>query len=191
MAAHARARVDHRMDRNVSAASGCAPRPSLSPGEDLATLQFSRCDRVRNAAGLTPGPAAPNLVRDLDRVVDLNAEIAHGALYLGMSKQKLDGAKVTGATIDQHRLRTAQRVLRGGFALISFPLFQGLRRIGVRSSISRLLSIVCLLVRETDNHVRRVERRSCYRTSPRLSLSILSNSSRGSSFGNPSPKISI
>ena len=43
-------------------------------------------------------------------VVDLDAEVAHGALDLGVSEQKLDCAQVPRSSIDQCRLRWPQRV---------------------------------------------------------------------------------
>lgn len=37
-----------------------------------------------------------DLLRDIDRIVDFDAKIAHGALDLGMSKQELDRAQIAG-----------------------------------------------------------------------------------------------
>jgi hypothetical protein len=42
----------------------------------------------------------------IDRIIDLDAAIPHRALDLGVPEQ-LDSSEVTGATEDQHRLRTA------------------------------------------------------------------------------------
>jgi hypothetical protein len=39
-------------------------------------------------------PSDVDLLSDLDGIVDLYAEVSHGALGLEMSKQKLDGSEV-------------------------------------------------------------------------------------------------
>ena len=41
-------------------------------------------------------------------IVHINAEVPHSALYLGVTKQKLDGAQIPGAAVDQRRLRSPQ-----------------------------------------------------------------------------------
>ena len=41
-------------------------------------------------------------------IVHINAEISHCALYLSVTKQKLDGAQIPGAAVDQRRLRSPQ-----------------------------------------------------------------------------------
>ena len=41
-------------------------------------------------------------------IVHINAEIPHSALYLCVTKQKLDGAQIPGAAVDQRRLRSPQ-----------------------------------------------------------------------------------
>lgn len=41
-----------------------------------------------------------DLLCDLDGIVDFDAEVAHGALNLGMPKQELDGSQVASAAID-------------------------------------------------------------------------------------------
>ena len=51
-----------------------------------------------------------DLLGDLDGVIDLDAEVAHGAFDLRMSEQKLHGSEVAGSPVDQHRLRASQRV---------------------------------------------------------------------------------
>ena len=51
-----------------------------------------------------------NLLGDLDRVVDVDAEIPNRAFDLRMSKQKLDRTEVAGSPIDQSGLRSAKRM---------------------------------------------------------------------------------
>jgi len=50
------------------------------------------------------------------RIVHLDAEVAHSALDLGVPKQQLDRAEVAGSAIDQRCLRSAQgmRAIQGG-----------------------------------------------------------------------------
>jgi hypothetical protein len=49
-----------------------------------------------------------DLLRNLDRVIDLDAERANDAFDLRMAEQNLDGPEVPRSPIDQHRLRAAQ-----------------------------------------------------------------------------------
>jgi hypothetical protein len=44
------------------------------------------------------------LLCDLQRIVDLDAEIPDGAFELGMPKEKLNGSKIPSASVDQRRL---------------------------------------------------------------------------------------
>ncbi len=66
-----------------------------------------------------------DLLRDLDRIIDLDAEIAHGALDLRMSEQKLDGTKVSRSYCLQRLVgqlkpnRTARLLLPYGGAIPS------------------------------------------------------------------------
>jgi hypothetical protein len=56
------------------------------------------------AGQLCPGSSDVDLPRYSEGVVDLNAEIAHGALDLSMAKQELNGTHVAGSPINQRRL---------------------------------------------------------------------------------------
>ena len=56
------------------------------------------------ARQLCPGISDVDFLRDLDRVVDLDAEVANRALDLGVAKQELNGSKVPGSSVDQRRL---------------------------------------------------------------------------------------
>ena len=51
-----------------------------------------------------------DLLGDLDRIVDLDAEVAHRALDLRMSEQKLDRTEIARSSVDQHSLRVSERV---------------------------------------------------------------------------------
>ncbi len=55
-------------------------------------------------------PSDVDLLGNLDGVIDLDAEAAHGALDLGMSEQQLYGPQIGGAPVDQRGFRPAQRV---------------------------------------------------------------------------------
>ena len=48
-----------------------------------------------------------DLLSDLNRIADFDAEVSHSALDLGMPQQKLDCAQIAGAPVDQHGLRVA------------------------------------------------------------------------------------
>ena len=66
----------------------------------------------------TSGSAGPqrqfrselDLLRDGERIVDLDPEIANGALQLGVAEQQLHGSQVAGLSINLSRLRSAQRM---------------------------------------------------------------------------------
>src|ERR1019366_7871385 len=64
--------------------------------------------RRRRYHGLYPSDV--DLLRNCQRIVDLDPEIADRAFQLGMPEQKLDRAKISGASIDQGDLRPAERV---------------------------------------------------------------------------------
>lgn len=50
------------------------------------------------------------LLRNLNGIVHLDAEVANSALDRRVPEQRLDGAQIGGSPVDQHRLRTSQRV---------------------------------------------------------------------------------
>jgi len=50
------------------------------------------------------------LLSNLDGIIHFYAEVAHGALDLGVPKQELHRAQVSSPAINQHRLRAPQRV---------------------------------------------------------------------------------
>ena len=56
------------------------------------------------ALPLCPVPSNVDLLRYGEGIVHINAEIPHSALYLSVTKQKLDGAQIPGVPIDQCRL---------------------------------------------------------------------------------------
>ena len=58
--------------------------------------------------GSCVGASDVDFLGNLDRVVDLNAEVANGAFDLRMSEQKLYRSEVPGAPVDQNRLRAPQ-----------------------------------------------------------------------------------
>jgi len=110
-------------------------RPNLPPPRHISTLPAfplrrdvpgidgfgSRVSRIFTVAGrawriaepVTPGPGDRlhlSLLRDLQRVLDLDAKVADGALQFAMAEQQLDGPQVLGPAVDQGRLGAAQRV---------------------------------------------------------------------------------
>ena len=52
---------------------------------------------------LCPVPSNVDLLRYGEGIVHINGEIPGSALYLSVTKQKLDGAQIPGAPIDQCR----------------------------------------------------------------------------------------
>ena len=54
--------------------------------------------------------SVPTAIGDLDRVIDLDAEVANGAFDLRMSEQKLHRSEIPGASVDQYCLRASQRM---------------------------------------------------------------------------------
>jgi len=67
-------------------------------------------DLVRGgrAVLLCPGRSDVDLFRDGESVVDLNPQIAHGALDLLVAQQKLDRPQIASATIYECRFGSAQ-----------------------------------------------------------------------------------
>src|SRR6516225_8215144 len=62
------------------------------------------------ACPLCPGTSDINLFCYRERVVDLDTEIAYGALDFRVAEQELDGPKISPAPVDQGRLRPSQRM---------------------------------------------------------------------------------
>ena len=72
---------------------------------------------ARSAAGnraeqcpLCPDTSDFDLLSDGKRVIDLNSEVTDRTFHFLVAKQKLDRTQVAGATVDQGRLRAAERV---------------------------------------------------------------------------------
>jgi hypothetical protein len=59
-------------------------------------------------SGVSYPPLDIDLLRDLDGVIDLDAEVAHSAFYLRVTEQKLHGPKVTRPPVDQLGFGTLQ-----------------------------------------------------------------------------------
>lgn len=68
-----------------------------------------RWERGR-ACPLCPPSSDVDLLCYCKRVVHFNAEVAHGALDLGVPQQKLNGPQVAGTAVDQSSLGSSQRV---------------------------------------------------------------------------------
>ena len=77
-------------------------------------VRFELTEQTRQALDdylrLTNRKPGVNFLSNFDRVVDLDAEIADGALDLGVAEQELNGPKVTGSSVDQGRLGPPERV---------------------------------------------------------------------------------
>ena len=65
---------------------------------------------VRSTAGL-PGPLSNFGLRgNFESVVDLDAEVSHGALELRMAEEQLHGSQIPGSPVDEGWLGTPDRV---------------------------------------------------------------------------------
>src|SRR5215472_4866182 len=86
-----------------------------------------------------PGSAGPqrqfrselDLLRDGERIVDLDPEIANGALQLGVAEEQLHGSQVTGLPINLSRLRSAQRMRAVGRTIKTGALHPSMDDAGV------------------------------------------------------------
>src|SRR3979490_17311 len=59
---------------------------------------------------LCPDTSDFDLLSDGKRIIDLDSEISDRTFHFLVAKQKLDRTQVAGATVDQGRLRAAERV---------------------------------------------------------------------------------
>src|ERR1700738_1491631 len=59
---------------------------------------------------LCPNTSDFDLLSDGKRIIELDSEISDGTFHFLVAKQKLDRTQVAGATVDQGRLRAAERV---------------------------------------------------------------------------------
>jgi hypothetical protein len=71
---------------------------------ELLAAGIDRAERDK----LCPSSSDIDLFRDGKGVINLNAEVAHGALDLGVAEQQLDGSQIAGSAIDQSGLGPAQ-----------------------------------------------------------------------------------
>ena len=69
------------------------------------------------ALQLCPLPSNVDLLRYGEGIVYINAEVPHRTLYLGVTKQKLDGAQIAGAPMDQCRLEGASCKAMSAFSV--------------------------------------------------------------------------
>jgi hypothetical protein len=70
-------------------------------------LPVSGLGRARQ---LCPGTSDLDFLRNLDGIIDLNAEISNRTLNFRMAQQKLDSPQVAGSAVDERRLGPPQRV---------------------------------------------------------------------------------
>jgi hypothetical protein len=62
---------------------------------------------------LCPALLNVDLLRYGEGIVHIDAEIRDSALYLGVTKQKLDGPQIPGTAVDVCRFRSAYRTSAG------------------------------------------------------------------------------
>jgi hypothetical protein len=95
--------------------SALGQKQRFSLRNDMSALP-PKAVEIANIAGADGGqsisalPSTSNidLLRYGESVVHIDAEIPHSALYLGVTKQKLDGAQIPGAPVNQRCLRSPQ-----------------------------------------------------------------------------------
>jgi hypothetical protein len=67
-------------------------------------------DRGRAERQLYPGNSDVDFLRDLDRVINLDTEVANGALDLGVAEKQLNGTWIAGPLLDQRCFDPSKRV---------------------------------------------------------------------------------
>jgi len=77
-------------------------------GSKVRIWHLSDLVRGGRAVPLCPGRSDVDLFRDGESVVDLNPQIAHGALDLLVAQQKLDRPQIASATVYECRFGSAQ-----------------------------------------------------------------------------------
>ena len=79
-------------------------RPRPIPA--LARLQ--RFGRLGRAPQLSPATSDLDLLGDFNGIVNIDAEMANGALDLRVTEEQLDSAQISGAPVNQRRLGSTQ-----------------------------------------------------------------------------------
>ena len=80
---------------------------SALPAKAVEIANIAGADGGQSISAL-PCTSNIDLLRYGESVVHIDAEIPHSALYLGVTKQKLDGAQIPGAPVNQRCLRSPQ-----------------------------------------------------------------------------------
>ena len=78
---------------------GVEPMSAITP-KATAKADMAEPGGRSNRTPSRPGRSDLDLFRDDQSVVDIDAQVSHRALYLGVSKQKLNGAQIAGAAVD-------------------------------------------------------------------------------------------
>src|SRR5450631_1044476 len=102
----------HRRGFNATATSACS-RGRLLPGRlagEVECLQLAGLRPSSPTVATSPARLHFSLLRDLQRVVDLDPEVSDCAFQLGVSTQELNRPKIPGAPVDQRRLGASQRM---------------------------------------------------------------------------------
>src|SRR4249919_3793029 len=94
--------VRTRMPGGVGGAEPRGSPLSRSLARSAASNRAEQCP-------LCPNTSDFDLLSDGKRIIDLDSEISDGTFHFLVAKQKLDRTEVAGATVDQGRLRAAER----------------------------------------------------------------------------------
>jgi hypothetical protein len=105
--------VTDRLRGSVGGRYAATTRPAPRPEATTVAPKMSGVGTKRlleggRACPLCPGISDIDLFRYCQGVIDLNTEISHGAFYLGMPKQELDGPEIACPSIDQSRFCASQ-----------------------------------------------------------------------------------
>lgn len=113
-----RCRLLRQAGEQIKALANVVALEAIRMADETAVRRHRRHHNRRRGERRRPRPESEvvrrasdiDLLRDLDRVIDLDAELANGALDLRMPEQELHRAQIASAPVDQHRLRSAQRM---------------------------------------------------------------------------------
>jgi len=83
---------------------------SITPDERCRLVAPSRPKERAELSPLCPGSSDVNLLGDGQSIIDLDAEIPHGALDFGVTEQQLDGTQISCTTVDERRLGSSERM---------------------------------------------------------------------------------
>lgn len=73
----------------------------VSTSDFFTPVVRAQLPRLRRRGGGTKPPSDLRLFRDLEGVIDLDAEVPHSGLQIGVPEEQLHGTQIFGAPIDR------------------------------------------------------------------------------------------